>query len=530
MELKNTKLINCKSVNFYPKLIQQYIDNELKNKQIVDFDYSENELKRQLKNRSYSAEQRAVLVNALQKQYQGFDLTNAEKNNLAHLNNSNCFTITTGHQLVLLGGPLFFYSKILDVVQLAKKMSSASNHVVPIFWMASEDHDFEEIASVRIFGKKITAAGNNKGPVGRLKNSVFKEFLTEIKALLQNDDRYSVIVELISTAFESGKNLSEITRIFVRFFFKDEGVLIIDGDDENLKRLFIPAIKAELTNQTLFKATQDVLQNFNNEGFKIQVNPREINLFFIQDGLRERIVPSEKGFKTVNNTHSWSHDELLKLVDEQPQCFSPNAVLRPVYQEVILPNIAYVGGAGEIAYWLELPKAFKAFGIHFPMPIVRKSYIVVQHKLLQWLTDNAWDLSSLFKIPELLEKEFAEKIADDTVKLTNEISELTVFFDKLKVKGESIAPQMAKVVLGEQKRAISALENVEKRFLNAEKQKHDQQLNKLLNIQERVLPNQKPMERGESFLPLFVNPSLDLKKALVNYTNVFDGGLAVVTF
>lgn len=303
MERKNTKLISCKEVDFYPKLIQQYVDNELKAKNIVNFDYNEKTLTSQINTRNFSDQQRANLVNVLKRQNENLELSDAEKNNLSLLTSKNCLTITTGHQLVLLGGPLFFYSKILDVVQLAKKNSTTDIPVVPVFWMASEDHDFEEIASVNIFGKKITAKGENKGPVGRIDKSFFTEFVTEVKTLLKDDSRYEIILTAIEDAFEKGENLAQITKKFVRFVFKDEGVIVIDGDDKDLKRAFVPIIKDELINQTLNTTTKAVLKDFENEGFKIQVNPREINLFFIQNDYRGRIVQLEGGYATADGLY-----------------------------------------------------------------------------------------------------------------------------------------------------------------------------------------------------------------------------------
>ena len=524
-----TMSIDINKVNFYPPLIQDYLNGSLLKNGIVNWEYSKCELKSKIKNRFFSIESRKLLVERLRIQNSGIVLTSQEEDSLIALENESTLTITTGHQLTLLGGPLFFYSKILDVVKLCKEMSTSENRIIPVFWMASEDHDYDEISSVNLFGKKLSCPGKNKGPVGRIKSEYFNDFLNEVNVVLGDTERFNKIKTLINKSFKEGVNLAEITRLLVRSLFANEGLLIIDGDDLEFKKQLIPMFKQELFEETAFKSSEAQISKIA-QTYKVQVNPRKINLFYIEDELRVRIERVEDGFKTVDDQYSWSADEMNDLIESKPEKISPNVILRPVYQEIILPNVAYIGGAGEIAYWLELSKTFESFNIQFPLPVVRKSYFLIQEKLTEWLGTHALAIDQLFGDIDVLINNFTKSLSTEVVSLDLEITNISKFYEELLLKGKAINPQLEKVVLGEEKRAISALRNLEKRFLNTEKQRHEVTITKLKNLISKIFPNGSPMERVDSYFPFLVNPALDYKKEIEKAGSVLDVNISLIKY
>jgi bacillithiol biosynthesis cysteine-adding enzyme BshC len=518
------KVINSKEVEFYPSLINDYISGELNEKGIIDWEYSEDQVLKNAINRNFSKAQREILFDVLKEQYRNCKLTEEEEKSLSLLNSDNSYTITTGHQLNLLGGSQFFYTKILDVIRFSKKMSKDSKFdFVPVFWMATEDHDYEEISSVSLFGKKITCPGVNRGPVGRMSNSYFKDFLIEVETILGDGERFKKIKEIISTSFNESATLAEITRTFVRALFSDKGLLIIDGDHKALKQQFSKAVQQEVSHQTTFKAVNQQIALLAN--YKIQVNPREINLFYIEDNSRDRIVKTDNGYSTVANLKSWSLESFKKFTKSNAESISPNVLLRPLYQETILPNVAYMGGAGEISYWLELEPMFKEFDISFPLPIVRTSYFVVSEKQMNWLENKGVDFKDLFGNKDKLFNDLIKKIGSSEISLNFEKTELQDFYKKLLKKAKSISPDLEKVILGEEKRALGSLINVEKRFSNAEKKNHEQTISKLENIISKVFPNGSPMERVESFIPVIVREEFEFPEV----ENLFKGEIIVVS-
>ncbi|MBI34997.1 MAG: bacillithiol biosynthesis cysteine-adding enzyme BshC [Flavobacteriales bacterium] len=513
-------LIKSNKVDFYPRIISDYLSGELKAKKIVNWDYSEKQLLDN-KGRSYSSSNRAIVYKALKNQYSPFELTEKEKFNLALFSKETTFTITTGHQLMLLGGPLFFYTKIMDVIKLSKQISTSQNAVLPIFWMASEDHDYQEISKVNLFGKTISCPGNNAGPVGRIQSKHFKSFIKEVNQVLGDDKEFSHVKELINQAFDSGKNLSHITRVFIRELFKEEGLLIFDADSRELKTLFKDVARKEFFEQIVTNSSKDHLNKIKQD-YKLQVKPREINLFYIENGIRKRFVRTKEGFSTSDQSMFWTPDEIEELIDKTPEKISPNVLLRPVYQEILFPNLAYVGGAGEVSYWLELKPVFNALKIGFPIPILRNSYFVLTEKNFDWLSSRNLFSEALFDDVNVQINALTKFLSSNPISLDQDFEFLKKFFHNLKIKGDEIDVQLKKVIEGEEKRANSALKNVEKRFLKAEKKKHQEDILKLVNIINKLFPGSKPMERVVSFIPFLAKDLNRFKHQIETSPNVLE--------
>ena len=514
MEHRKIKTVSFDRVNFYSKLIKDYLSGELKKSGIIDWDYSKNQVHHN-KKRLYSEKTRKVVSDVLKDQYKDYTLTNEERNNLNLFSQSGTFSVTTGHQLVLLGGPLFFYTKILDIIQLAKELSTRDSPIVPFFWLASEDHDYAEISTINLFGKQISCPGENKGPVGRLSSDTFQDFLKQVNELLGNSAQYAEIKSIVNKSFIEGNNLTEITKLFVRELFKDAGLLIIDGDDPRLKKIFAPFARRELLENISFQSSKKIIKKLS-ETYKIQVNPRTINLFYMEDSIRLRLIEENGTFSTPNGARNWTSSEMEEMLTNSPEKLSPNVVLRPLYQEILLPNLAYVGGAGEIAYWLELKPVFDAFNVAYPLPVVRQANFLIPKKSLDWMHDNALEIEDFFGDIDLLINAFTKSKSSDKLDFSTELEELKSFYERLKTKGGLINPQLEKVVKGEEKRSLDSFKNLEKRFLNADKQKYQVQINKLKSIHAKLFPKGLPMERVESYVPYLSGGQKSFNNLLLN--------------
>src|SRR5690606_7833848 len=305
---------------------------------------------------NFSSENRKILTQALLQQYEGLVISEATQKNIDLLNEKQTFTITTGHQLSLFTGHLYFVYKIISVIKLCGQLKKEypESDLVPVYWMATEDHDFEEINHFLFHEKKIVWNKSLSGAVGEFDTQGLEEVFKVLSIELGISANAQYLKNLFEKAYLKHQNLADATRFLVNELFSDYGLVIIDGNDKNLKKVFAPFIKEELFNQTSFNKVSETLNNF---PYPAQVNPREINLFYLDKNLRERII-KENDTYLINNTNlKFSETELLDILQSHPEKFSPNVIMRPLYQEVILPNLCYVGGGGELAYWLEL-KAF----------------------------------------------------------------------------------------------------------------------------------------------------------------------------
>ena len=468
------------------------------------------------KNKSFSLDKREILVSTLEEQYKNIKASDKTIFNIGLLRKEKTFTVTTGHQLNLFTGPLYFLYKSVSVINLTKELKEKYPECdfVPIYWMATEDHDFEEINYFNFNNKKIKWNKESKGPVGRLSTDGLEFVFEEFSAALGKGENANYLRELFKSSYLNHNTLTEATRFLTNELFKNEGLVIIDGDDKNLKKTFAPYIKNELINQTSFievNKTNSLLKNY-----KIQVNPREINLFYILDNLRERII-FENGFYSINNTNlKFTENEILTELENYPERFSPNVILRPLYQEAILPNLCYVGGGGELAYWLELKSNFEANSVTFPILLLRNSVLIVTEKQTKKATKLNLCWSDFFLSQEKLIEKKTKEFSQFEIDFTKQKLYLsTQFFDLLEIAKKTDKSFIGAVKAQEAKQ-IKGLENLEKRLLKAEKKQHALELNSIIQLQNELFPNKNLQERNKNLSEFieFINFSLFLGKLL----------------
>ena len=493
--------ITYQNSGYFSKLIVDYLDQKSELKSLYNrFPTLENfRLQIEEKSKNFPIENREILAKALLNQYQKFEISEATSTNIELLKKSNTYTITTGHQLNLFTGPLYFLYKIISVINLTKELKTAypENNFVPIYWMATEDHDFDEINYFNFKGNKIQWKKESNGPVGRLNNFGLKEVFEQFSNELGLGNNANYLRELFKNSYLEHDNLADATRYLANELFKNEGLVILDGDDSELKKLFIPFAKNELIHQTSFKKVNESLPLL--KEYNVQVNPREINLFYIQDNLRERIVFENGNFKINNTLLSFSESEMVTELENNPKNFSPNVILRPLYQEVILPNLCYIGGGGEIAYWLELKSNFEANNITFPILLVRNSVLLVTEKQASKLDKLNVSWEEIF----LSQQSLSDKKTIEFSKFIIDFSEQKAILQKQFETLHEIAFQTDKSFTGavkaQEKKQIKGLENLEKRLLKAERKNHAAKLERIFEIQNELFPNKSLQERNQNF-------------------------------
>ena len=493
--------VTYQNSGYFSKLIVDYLDEKSELQSLYNrFPKIEN-FQGQIdeKSKNFPFENREILVSALEKQYENFEISKSTSQNIQLLKLSNSYTITTGHQLNLFTGPLYFLYKIATTINLCKELKQKypTQNFVPIYWMATEDHDFDEINYFNFKDQKFRWNRESKGPVGRLSTEgldlVYEAFSKEIG--LGNNAKY--LLDLFKKSYLEHQNLATATRFLANELFKNEGLVIIDADAKELKKLFVPYVKRELVEQTSFHKVNEILPKL--EAYNIQVNPREINLFYIQNELRERII-FENGNYTINNTTlKFSEKELLIELENNPENFSPNVILRPLYQEIILPNLCYIGGGGEIAYWLELKSNFEANNITFPMLLVRNSVLLVTEKQALKLDKLELSWNEIF----MSQKSLSDKKTKEFSAFTIDFSEQKAILQKQFEALHQIALQTDKSFTGavkaQEKKQIQGLENLEKRLLKAERKNHASKLERIFEIQNELFPNKSLQERTQNF-------------------------------
>ncbi|MEL6672274.1 MAG: bacillithiol biosynthesis cysteine-adding enzyme BshC [Bacteroidota bacterium] len=320
---------------------------------------------------------RKLLKAAIEEQYAGLEITEQTAHHIAQLDKETCFTVTTGHQLVLFGGPMFTTYKILSAIKLAAQLQARypDHQFVPIFWIHTEDHDFEEINHFYpSFQEKRTYFGQFKGAVG-------DHILTdEISGLAP-----AHLPEALKAAYTSGKRMADAFRAYFNELFGHLGLVMLDADHPGLKARFSRVLREEVESQASYHAVNATSSALMAAGYPLQISPREINLFLLDEQGRDRLDKQGNGFHRMGTEARFSAREMLNLIDKNPERFSPNVSLRPLYQEMILPNLAYFGGWGELSYWLQLKGVFDHFKVQFPRVLPRMSAtLFTREQLTAW--------------------------------------------------------------------------------------------------------------------------------------------------
>ena len=472
---------------------------------------------------------RTVLVDELTKQNLNITTSEATLNNIKLLNNSNTFTITTGHQLNLFTGPLYFLYKIISTINLCKELKSnyPSQNFVPIYWMATEDHDFEEINYFNLKGKKFRWNKETFGPVGRLSTDGLKAVYNFFTRELGSGHNAEFLKNLFEKSYLKNSNLADATRFLANELFGNYGLVILDADNRNLKKVFSSFIKEELLKQQSYKKVNETIAKLQN--YSIQVNPREINLFYILDQLRERIIFENDVYKVNNTSIKFSKLEILSELENFPERFSPNVILRPLYQEVILPNLCYIGGGGEIAYWLELKSTFEHHQITFPILMLRNSVLLVTEKQINKIDKLQLTWSDLFLKQNNLVNNKTNLFSENKFNFDQQKKILNQQFEKLIAIAYQTDKSFIGAVKAQETKQIKGLENLEKRLLKAEKRKHSGELQRITDLQNELFPNESLQERQANFSEFYEEFGSDVIKKLVNHLNPLSKNFEIIT-
>lgn len=458
------------------------------------------------KQKSFSDTSRSILHDCLKEQYKDLEISEPVDKNISLLKESTTFTITTGHQLNIFTGPLYFIYKIASVINACKALKEVypSFNFVPVYWMASEDHDFEEISYFKLYGKKYTWETDQKGGVGRFNPNSLKSILSE----LPGD------VSVFERAYLKHDNLSDAVRYYVNELFGKEGLVVVDADHRALKSQLADVITDDLFNHSAKTKVEATNTALNNEGYSTQVYARDINFFYLDDNLRSRLEKTADGFSVIDTEIKFSDEQIRNMIKNEPEKFSPNVILRPLYQEVILPNLAYFGGPAEVIYWLQLKGVFDHYKIPFPILMPRNFALVLDGPIARKFEKTGLTVEELFLEKNFLFNDWVSKHTHHNLTLTNELKSINSLFSEVKNRAVEVDPTLGPLVEAETKRAAKSFERIEQKLLKAEKRNHSDKLRQIEEVKDYLFPNGGLQERSDNFLNFYQEDPTFIQKAL----------------
>ncbi len=445
---------------------------------------------------------RQLLVDELKKQYAGLPVAPQVQASMNALLEENCFTITTAHQNNIFTGPLYFIYKTLHAVKLADTLKTAfpENNFVPVFYIGSEDADLEELNHIRIGSETLTWDTQQTGAVGRMK--VDKNLLKlvermegQLSVLPEGDE----IINLFKESYREGATIQQATFRLLNHLFGRFGLLVLIPDNAALKKQAVPVFADDLLNQTASGIVEATAKRLSGAGFKVQANPREINLFYLYENSRERIEKLKDEWRVVNTGKKFSQEELLAELDGHPERFSPNVILRGLYQSMILPDVAFIGGGGEVAYWLQLKELFAHYAVPFPVLALRNSFLIVEKKWNERINKLGFTVEDFFLTEdELLNKIVLEQTKNE-IKLNGSLSKVEELYGRFKQQAIAVDSTLEKHVESLKQKALHQLQELEKKMIRAEKRKFEGQKKSIHSIKAALFPGNNLQERTDNF-------------------------------
>jgi bacillithiol biosynthesis cysteine-adding enzyme BshC len=552
----NATPISYRSTGLFSALINDYIETKGTAQSFVNYAASKEGYKKAIEQRASFPTNRKVLVEVLQNQYTQLakDINDANvlnNNNNNALNNSlnnkeafklvndnvslllkeNTFTVTTAHQPNIFTGPLYFFYKILHTIQLAAELKKQfpQHNFVPVYYMGSEDADLQEVGSYNLAGEAYQWNTKQKGAIGRMKVD------DELIKLLQNLEGYWLVqpagkeaLEVLKQAYQKGKSISEATLALVHAYFGKYGLVVLQPDNAQLKAVFVDVMEKELRTGFSQKAIQPTKEKLAST-YHVQSDGRDLNLFYLKENTRARIDKQGASYIVVDANISFTEEEIVKELHAHPDRFSPNVILRGVYQETILPGIAFIGGGGELAYWMELKNVFNEVKVHYPILQLRNSFMFMNEKQTAHWNSLGFSLEDLFKPMLELELDYVKNQTKENLALTNHIASLNDLYASIQQDVIKIDTSLGDHAKNLSVQAQKKLALLEKKMIRAEKRKQQTSIDRIKAIKGSLFPKNSLQERVENFSEWVGAYGWDWVEAVLENSTTLNPSFTIIT-
>jgi bacillithiol biosynthesis cysteine-adding enzyme BshC len=543
MKFKATP-ISYRATGLFSSLVNDYLEAEGTAQSFVEYNATIDGYKKAIEQRASFPTNRKVLVEVLQNQYTQLEkdindanvLNNKEafklvNDNLNLLLKENTFTVTTAHQPNIFTGPLYFIYKIIHAIQLAAELKKQfpKNNFVPVYYMGSEDADLQEVGSYTLAGEAYQWNTKQKGAIGRMKVD------DELIKLLQNLEGYWLVqpagkeaLDILKQAYQKGKTISEATLHLVHGYFGRYGLVVIQPDNTSLKSLFIDVMEKELRtgfSQNAIGPTKEKLAS----AYHVQSDGRDLNLFYLKENSRARIEKQGDNYIVVDTDIHFTEEEIVKELHANPERFSPNVILRGVYQETILPGIAFIGGGGELAYWMELINVFNEVKVHYPILQLRNSFMFMNEKQTAHWNNLGFTLEHLFKPALELELDYIKSQTQENLALTNHIASLNELYESIQQDVIRIDTSLGDHAKNLSIQAQKKLALLEKKMIRAEKRKQQTSIDRIQAIKGSLFPKNSLQERVENFSEWVGAYGWDWVEAVLENSTTLNPSFTIIT-
>ncbi len=461
-----------------------------------------------------------VLIDILKRQNVTFGGDDATASNIEMLVSENTFTVVTGQQVGLYTGPLYTILKTISIVKLAKELKERfpQFNFVPVFWLESEDHDIEEANHTYLIDKQneLVRVGfdsenrndedvprKNNPPVGNIEfGELINSINEQLRSTMIDTDFKEKMMNMVTKNYKEGNDYKTAFAGLMNDIFKGYGVIFIDPADHEIKRLLVPVFEKELTSspklcETIITQSAELEKNYD-----LQVKPKVINMFFLHNNNRLLIEPREGGkFALRNSKRRFENEEMMNMLNENPELFSPNVVLRPICQDYLLPTVAYIGGPGEISYFAQFKPAYKHYDITMPVIYPRASVSIIEGKIAKFMNNFNVKLEDIFHqsflVSKVVDKLSEVKVDDEISKYIDDLNKIFYDMRNMTVK---VDQTLLNVVDNLKDKTKQNLEQFKSKLINAQAKKSETTTTQIDKVTNNIFPNNNLQERVISIL------------------------------
>jgi bacillithiol biosynthesis cysteine-adding enzyme BshC len=518
--------------NAFSKIVLDYVAQENQLNYFFSHPPTISGIQKSIDERKKFNTNRNALVETLKVQYKGIPTSASSEKNIEILSRDTTFVITTAHQPNIFTGPLYFLYKILHAIRLAENCKTLlpAYDFVPVYYMGSEDADLDELGHFYINGEKKTWKTAQKGAVGRMKvDKGLLELVTEIRGQLVSLPHGEELLAMLTDAYKEGSLVQQATFKFVNALFAEWGLVVLIPDHPAMKSQMISLFEDELKNQTASGIVESMASKLESAGYKVQAQPREINLFYLENDLRSRIEIKSGHYLVHDTTLKFTEDEILKELNEHPEKFSPNVILRGLFQETILPGIAFIGGGGETAYWLQLKTLFEHYKIPFPVLVLRNSFLLIEDRWNRFMSKLGFTAEDIFLSEAQLVNKLVTRDSPMQLSLDKTIQEASSLYDQIKNQAVQIDSTLEKHVDALKNTSLKRLMELEKKMLRAEKRKFSDQQRQVHALKEGVFPHDHLQERLDNFMPYYAKWGKEFLQELYKHTLNLEQEFVIIT-
>ena len=519
-----------KQTGFFSRIVTDYLDQSPLLREFYEHEVNTEGIEAAMENRKQFPTDRKLLQTELRRQYEGIATSARVTNNIERLSNENTFTICTAHQPNIFTGTLYFVYKILHAIKLADHLNQQfpKDHFVPVFYMGCEDADLDELGHIHLDGKKFIWETKQTGAVGRMNTKGLEKIIHEIDGQLSVLPHGKELVDLLKRCYLESDTIQHATFKLINELFADFGLIVLVPDNPNFKRVMNHVFSDDLVEQVPSGLVEESVSALDKAGFKVQAHPREVNLFYLKDNLRERFIKNGTGYKVHDTQLRFSLEELQQTLEQQPEVFSPNVILRGLFQETILPEVAFIGGGGELAYWLELKRLFNHYDVPFPMLVLRNSFLIIEKKWRDKIEKMGLQISDIFLPEQELLNKLVKRDSANQLNIAEQIQHAKDLYAELKNISAKVDVTLAEHVSALEATALKKLQSLEKKLLRAEKKKFEDHQRQIATLKQALFPNKSLQERVENFMPYYARWGKEFFKMLYEHSEPLQNGFTVI--